>query len=71
MTWKSEADRVVFDLGTHWVSREGVGHYKVWKSSLTHSVLRSTYHFSTDDGLAANRAVDRCLLLHQHALKPA
>jgi hypothetical protein len=56
--------QIVFDLGTHWVSRESTGGYKLWKSNSTHSERMGTYKLD-DDALAANKAVDRCIELNR------
>ena len=52
---------IVFDLGSHWVSREADNKtHKVWTTGLTHSTLSGTYA-TKDFVYNGNRAVDRCI----------
>ena len=62
---------IVFDLGTHWVSRDYVPArvktvFKLWETGATHSKLKGTYALE-DLASSANRAVDRCIELHRNS----
>lgn len=50
----------VYENGRCYVMHEGVGLYRVYRSNMTHAVLRSTVDYSSDPGYALGRAKSEC-----------
>ena len=51
---------IMHETPNGYVLRVGVGHYEVYKHTLTHAVRMGTYHFSSNPHYALCRAIERC-----------
>lgn len=53
-------DSPLYERDGFWVSREWLGKYFVYRTTITHSVRVAIYDFPSDDAYAYKRAVAEC-----------
>jgi len=62
---------IAHERGNYFVKREGKGLYRVYENGATAASCCATFHYSTDEGRALKRAVDKCDDLAQLAADAA